>query len=530
MKALGAHAMGFEFELNLREEDQTDAHGRKLGDGDMEAADLAWRTTKVFCFPRDQPKGAEQAFTLTVKSDDGTQGRSAEFYIEKEMTMNGEPDGNFEINAALVHKLWDLSAGAHRAPQSDHPLSLHSSGGSVNIYNHPSDLAQVLRELKEFPSSVLGRREFLKDLSVWQLVGTASGGKVPSISGWFFDAKANRAGFCMPHFARSLDDNLSHDMLMRERFEKCDQVLQIMMALQREFPFLMFPDIKPRNFLCDSQSGHASHADKVMLTDLDDVRRVGSVVPTHTSIYSHPDWTNGVPTSKLFEQHAVVVTLLQILLGMKSQVPPTLCASVPALVAPPACPSPLRLLVQHLPRVSQGMVNMKSPTVAANEVALEAVAGFSNQGDMDLKTVRQHAPAVIAQIKSFFNGNAHQPLEDMRRQKAPKQGYLRVQPSEMVVAQSSGSREEDVPLYSAMHKEVADLGKGALEITQVHLLAWYFRPRDPCLLLRSRLGSLRPPRRKTASTSTGSSCGRARGRMRSSPRSLGGRNSWTTAT
>ena len=320
---------GFEFPLNLREGDQRDKAGLSLGDVNCDATSLAW-SPKVFCVPKDQPEGVEQAFTLTVTSGDGTtEGRSAEFYIQKEATMDRKPDGPPEINAALVHKWWDPSAGIQVAPQSDDKTKgpLIMGGSSVNVYEHPSETTQVLRELREFPLSVSGRREFLKNLSVWQLVsGSCVSKEVATISGWFFDAEARRAGFCMPRLGRSLDEILSPNLLMRERFTKCDQVLQIMMTLQQKFPFLVFPDIKPKNFLCASQSSHAS----LVLTDLDDVRRVGSVVPTHTSVYRHEEWIDGARTKKVYEQHAVAVTLLQILLGMPSQVPPTLCISVPA--------------------------------------------------------------------------------------------------------------------------------------------------------------------------------------------------------
>ena len=49
------------------------------------------------------------------------------------------------------------------------------------------------------------------------------------------------------------------------------------------------------------------------MTDLDDVRRVGSQVSTNTEPYRHPRWY--VATQKEFERYAVVIVLLQILLG-----------------------------------------------------------------------------------------------------------------------------------------------------------------------------------------------------------------------
>ena len=39
---------------------------------------------------------------------------------------------------------------------------------------------------------------------------------------------------------------------------------------------------------------------------------------TSTAPYRHPDWEVGAPTKKLYEQYSVAVTLLQILLGMRS--------------------------------------------------------------------------------------------------------------------------------------------------------------------------------------------------------------------
>lgn len=120
----------------------------------------------------------------------------------------------------------------------------------------------------------------------------------------------------MRQFSHTLDEKLSPNMLMRERFDRCDQVLAIMVRLQQEFPYLMFPDIKPKNFLCLQQTGNA---ELVVLTDLDDVRRTGTVVSTHTAPYRHEAWKDG-PSKKFFEQYAVAVTLLQILLGMRSKV------------------------------------------------------------------------------------------------------------------------------------------------------------------------------------------------------------------
>jgi len=177
----------------------------------------------------------------------------------------------------------------------------------------------VLRELKIFPSTLQERREFLKDVTAWRRIGDKCGDKIAALSkwGWYFDDREQRAGFCMKFFQVSLDEKLSHSMLMKDRFDLCDQVLQVMVKLQQEFPFLMFPDIKPKNFLCQPQSnGHQT----VVMTDLDEVRRVGSCgISRHTDPYRHPLWRDDTPTTKLFEQYAVTVTLLQILLGMRSR-------------------------------------------------------------------------------------------------------------------------------------------------------------------------------------------------------------------
>ena len=297
----------------------------RFGEEGADSASLAWHGVKILCLPKEQPTGAQQAFTLTVTAEDGTTGRSAKFHVNIEATLDGCPDGPPEIDAKMLHKWWDETTHIRKAPvdrDGNTPRSIKDDAGGmrgVNIKRHPSQHEEILRELKSFPSSVAGVREFFKDLTVWQCVGDKCGNVVAQVSkfGWYFDPVQKRAGFSMAKYTKSLDEKLSTNMLMRERFELCDQVLQIMLKLQEEFPFLMFPDVKPKNFLCQTQT--VNH-EIIVLTDLDDVRRVGSKVGTYTEPYRHPEWKDGVPTEKRFEQYAVVVTLLQILLGMQSKV------------------------------------------------------------------------------------------------------------------------------------------------------------------------------------------------------------------
>ena len=316
------HQLGFEFTLELNPQDQTDGPGgHKFGDEGADAANFAWHGVKIFCFPNQQPRGAEQAFTMSVSANDSTPGTSAKFYVAQEKTMNGLRDGPPEIDARLVHK-W--REHARQAPPVNGVIT---HGGHVNILRHQSELNQVVRELRVFPKSCEEMREFLKDVTVWQLVGDKCSDKVARLSshhGWFLDPDTARAGFCMHKYACSLDEELSTKMKIRTRFDKCEQVLQIMIRLQEEFPFLMFPDIKPKNFLCFSRGSSQSKDDDltIVLSDLDEVRRTGSIVSTHTRPYRHPKWTDNVPTTKIFEQYAVTVTLLQILLNMTSQVLP----------------------------------------------------------------------------------------------------------------------------------------------------------------------------------------------------------------
>lgn len=314
----------FEFTRTLKKKDQRDDGNRKHDEDGVDTAYLAWYDVKIFCFPKDQPTGANRAFTLTVSAEDGTTGSSTPFHVKEEATMDGKQDGLPEIDAKLVHKWWDPDGPASRAPLHEDggalDVPLINWGGRCNIYKHPrqSEAHQVLRELKEFPSTAEARRAFLKDLTVWQRVGDKCGdSKIAALRGWYFDPGEDRAGFCMKHYKSSLDESLSTRLLMRMRFDYCDQVLQIMIKLQEEFPFLVFPDVKPKNFLCQQ---HTAGGETIVLTDLDGVRRVGSTISTHTVPYRHPGWTNTAPTTKLFEQYAITVTLLQILLAMQSTV------------------------------------------------------------------------------------------------------------------------------------------------------------------------------------------------------------------
>jgi len=305
----------FTFTIPLRADDLTDESGQQGDTAD--AASLAWRGRRILCLPKEQPRGKEQPFTLTVTDSAGRTGTSGKFYIEEEATM-GDDSNTPEIDATLTFKWWDETV--NKAPPADSTLTKIAGGRGVDIYVHPSEPGQVLRELREFPSTQKAVREFFKDLTVWQLVGGRCGGKVAQMTnglGWYFDRQDLRAGFCMRRYDRgSLDEQLTPKMKMSDRFGLCDQVLEIMVTLDGEFPKLMFPDIKPKNFLCQS---HTSDALRVLLTDLDDVRRVDSRGLTSTTPYRHPDWEVGAPTKKLYEQYSVAVTLLQILLGMRSE-------------------------------------------------------------------------------------------------------------------------------------------------------------------------------------------------------------------
>ena len=437
--------LGFEFKLELNPQDQTDGPGgHKFGDEGADAANLAWHGVKTFCFPNQQPRGAEQAFTMSVSADDRTTGTSAKFYVAQEKTMNGLPDGPPEIDARLVHK-WREDAS--QAPLVD---GMITHGGHVTISKHQSELDQVVRELHAFPQSLEDVREFLKDATVWQLVGDKCSDKVARLSsrpGWFLDPATKRAGFCMHKYSCSLDEKLSTKMVIRTRFDKCEQVLQIMIRLQEEFPFLMFPDIKPNNFLCFSRgSSHSKDDDfTIVLSDLDDVRRTGSIVSTHTTPYRHPTWTDNVPTTKIFEQYAVTVTLLQILLNMTSQVlPASRACLLPTRQSP--CPEQLRRIAvpshQTAPcvQVAERQGHAWNP-IDYVEHFTTTPAEVHDQHLDNLRRDTNSGPIVIDRIKEFFKG------ED---------GYL-------MTTQLPGSG----PLYLQMKDKLAGLRVEAINVAQV---------------------------------------------------------------
>jgi len=130
---------------------------------------------------------------------------------------------------------------------------------------------------------------------------------------------------------------------------------------------------------------------------------VGSMVGTYTEPYRHPEWKDGVPTEKRFEQYAVVVTLLQILLGMQSQ------------------------------------VELWSP--------MDAVELFSERApaeDRLLHNLREYDDRLIPAIKKFFKNRAKD-----------GKGYLEVR-----------RLRDDKPVYETMKKQMTDLAKTEQTIAQ----------------------------------------------------------------
>merc|ERR1719333_396727 len=128
----------------------------------------------------------------------------------------GDASSPQEIDAKLVHTWYDEKADIKRAPHSAGLITgSFASERGVHVIRHRS-AGQVLRELRTFPSSSEKRREFFKDLTVWQLVGGSCGGKVAEMTklGWYFDQQSKRAGFCMKEYAGSLDEKLRPELLL----------------------------------------------------------------------------------------------------------------------------------------------------------------------------------------------------------------------------------------------------------------------------------------------------------------------------
>ena len=300
------------------------------------------------------------AGVVTTTSD------QVKFKIAEEKFMDAEQQ-HPEISTELLHK-WQPTDSAHRRapkPPEEGPSAgyagtatgrfyeMRTRENNVSLKPHPErdHERELLRELMHFPATTEKdrMRSFLRDLSVWTLVGNhpTLHDKVCHIKHWYYDVEEKRAGYVLEAFEEDLDRVLEKTQIWQWRFDVIKQVLDIMIALNNAFDFLFFPDIKPSNFLC-RRRGQSNASTSIVLTDLDDVRRVGTPVATHTEPYRHPMCTGTTETCKGalpqmdssvagtmlietdstlvratpvrtdtgFERYSTAVTLLQLLINM----------------------------------------------------------------------------------------------------------------------------------------------------------------------------------------------------------------------
>ena len=104
---------------------------------------------------------------------------------------------------------------------------------------------------------------------------------------------------------------------MNGRFELAMAVITTMSELHEAFPTLVFPDIKPSNFLVvSSVTGGRGAPRTVVLTDLGYVREEGAPVTLGSMPYQQ--CKRGDRSQHKFERMATLITLLQIMLGLPS--------------------------------------------------------------------------------------------------------------------------------------------------------------------------------------------------------------------
>ena len=104
---------------------------------------------------------------------------------------------------------------------------------------------------------------------------------------------------------------------MNERFELANAVITTMCELNNNFPTLVFPDIKPSNFLVVSAvTGGRAAPRNVVLTDLGCVREAGQ--PVLLGSWPYQQCERGAGSRHEFERFATLITLLQIMLDTPS--------------------------------------------------------------------------------------------------------------------------------------------------------------------------------------------------------------------
>lgn len=122
----------------------------------------------------------------------------------------------------------------------------------------------------------------------------------------------------LPGYDKSLESELVKHPNAHECFELAIAVITTMCELNTAFPSLVFPDIKPSNFLVvSSVTGGRAAPRSVVLTDLGYAREEGA--PVTLGSWPYQQCKRGEPSQHAFERFATLVTLLQIMLGMSSE-------------------------------------------------------------------------------------------------------------------------------------------------------------------------------------------------------------------
>ena len=297
--------------------------------------------------PSQESEGPPESPPRRVKA-----GLSTPFTFEPERCLNpGDESLGYEIDAELIGKWHEVSAHQKvptysngQALERRHPKC---QGGEADVYSYFGHI--VIRQLnKRWWAMRSGRptakdnklREFLKDITIWNHLTKRNGALVAELKGWYLDFVEKdrwslvtvaspaglvaaehrpRAGMRLAEYGSSLDEELGKQHTLRRRFEYALAVLHTMKSLHESFPYLVFPDVKPANLLLSGGSSSTGSVSFV-LCDLASVRRgEDSQVAIFTSPYAHKTVNAGIASNHVQERFATLTTVLQVLLGLKSE-------------------------------------------------------------------------------------------------------------------------------------------------------------------------------------------------------------------
>ena len=239
---------------------------------------------RVLFLPKEQPSTSHpMSYALRVTDSNGIRGVSARWTFREEVEVEGEP----EIDVRDVHA-WHKDSQYGRTPDRHQMLK---KGGEAEIWSISSS-ADVVRHLKDEwwrpPDATrpigwtpaLQRREFLKDVCMWKRLSTKCPRYVAEFKGWYLaesgDDGADEGGFCLAKYEGTVDEVLHKKPSLSERFALALGAAHTMQRLHQTFPRLVFPDVKPNNFLLNQPaSGGPAAPKEVVLTDLGGVREQG---------------------------------------------------------------------------------------------------------------------------------------------------------------------------------------------------------------------------------------------------------------